>query len=235
MIHEAIILAGGVGSRLKAAVSDKPKCLAPVNGIPFLTYLLTYLQSQKIARFIFSLGYKHEMIEAFLKENFSHLDYELSIEAQALGTGGAIKMACKKVANENAFVCNGDTMFKIDAEKLADAHEELNSLCTIALKPMKNFDRYGNVEIDRQNAIIAFKEKKFCSAGIINGGVYALNAFAFAELELPEKFSFESDFLEKQITGLYGNVQDAFFIDIGIPEDYHRAQSEKELLEILKK
>lgn len=225
---QAIILAGGLGTRLRSVVNDLPKCMAPVAGKPFLHYVIQHLLGQGVDQFIFSLGYLSESIEAFLAEDYPLLNYQLSIEEEPLGTGGAIQLAAKKATEKNVLILNGDTLFAIDAKQLFDAHINKLADCTLSLKPMKNFDRYGVVELDNKNAVVSFKEKQFYAEGCINGGVYALNITEFLQEGLPEKFSFEKDYLEKKAgqSLLFGVVQDQYFIDIGIPEDYERAQRE---------
>ena len=227
-IKEAIILAGGFGTRLKDAIPDLPKCMAPVNGRPFLFYVINYLRSQGIEKFIFSLGYKHEVIEAYLQTDFSTLDYQCLIEKEPLGTGGAILASCYKASEKTVLVVNGDTLFKIDIEKAFADHVKHDSDCTLLLKPMENFDRYGVVELNEDDSIKSFEEKKFYKRGLINGGVYILNAEQFLAEELPGKFSFEKDYLEKyfETRKIYGSVQDEYFIDIGVPEDYFSVQQE---------
>ena len=233
MIKEAIILAGGLGTRLRSVVSDAPKCMAPVSGKPFLSFLIFYLQKSGIENFIFSVGYMHEIIEQFLEENYPDLKYKIALEEQPLGTGGAIKLACTKTSEKNVLVCNGDTMYKIDVALLSKFHEEKKAACSLTLKPMHDFDRYGVVTLNDDQSIRSFKEKQFYKSGLINGGVYALNVDDFLKEPLPEKFSFEKDYLEKKVvfprntqSQLYGMVQDEYFIDIGIPADYERAQIE---------
>lgn len=226
MIKEAIILAGGLGTRLRDAVPDLPKCMAPVAGRPFLFYVINYLRSQGIKKFIFSLGYRHEVIQDYLNDQFITLNYECTIEKEPLGTGGAIQLACTKATEENVLITNGDTIFKINIEKLAAVHHDNVADATLALKPMTNFDRYGIVEIDNKSVITNFQEKQFCKQGNINGGTYILNVKSFLETEWPPKFSFEKDFLETKKFRLFGSVQDEYFIDIGIPEDYNKAQTD---------
>lgn len=231
MINEAIILAGGLGTRLRSVISDVPKCMAPVAGKPFLNYLIQYLEKNGIESFIFSVGYKHEIIEEYLQKNCAHFNYRISPENEPLGTGGAIRLACQKSTEKNVLICNGDTLFKIDVESLTSFHESINAACTLALKPMHYFDRYGVVELNDDNSVKSFKEKQYYTAGLINGGVYALNVAEFLKEELPEKFSFEKDYLEKKVNSkegqqIYGMIQDEYFIDIGIPEDYKKAQEE---------
>lgn len=228
MIKEAIILAGGLGTRLRESVPDLPKCMAPVAGRPFLFHVINYLRSQGVEKFIFSLGYKHELIEDYLSTQFSTLSYQCVIEDEPLGTGGAILLACTKAAEKNIVVTNGDTLFKIDLHKATMFHNHNNAECTLLLKPMTRFDRYGVVELDEEQLVNSFKEKQFYETGNINGGVYLLNKDKFLDEEFPAKFSFEKHYLEKfyPVRRIYGLVQDNYFIDIGIPEDYNRAQSE---------
>jgi len=233
MIKEVIILAGGLGTRLQPVVSDVPKCMAPVAGKPFLHYVLDFLRNNGVQHFVISVGYLHEMIEEYLFKNQGHLNYTLSLENEPLGTGGAIRLGCDKCLENNVLICNGDTLYKIDTSALSKLHEEMNAACTLSLKPMHYFDRYGVVELNEDHAIKSFKEKQYYTSGLINGGVYALNRQKFLKEKLPEKFSFEKDYLEKNVKNneeekpkLYGIIQDDYFIDIGIPEDYERAQKE---------
>ena len=228
MIKEAIILAGGFGTRLREALPDLPKTMAPLNGRPFLFYLVNYLRSLGIEKFIFSLGYKHEVIEAYLNANFSTLDFTCVIEKESLGTGGAILASCYKVSGKTVLVVNGDTLFKADIQKAFVDHNRHGSDCTLLLKPMQNFDRYGVVELDEDDSIKSFREKQHYETGLINAGVYILNAEQFLAEEFDSKFSFEKDYLEKyyDTRRIYGTVQDEYFIDIGIPADFLRGQHE---------
>jgi D-glycero-alpha-D-manno-heptose 1-phosphate guanylyltransferase len=227
-ITEAIILAGGLGTRLRSKVPDLPKCMAPVAGKPFLHYVLAHCQNQGIDKFIFSLGFSHEIIVEFLARELPNLNYQLSIEQQPLGTGGAIRLACKKVTEKTVLVLNGDTFYKIKLSKLDSFHDMCGAHCTLSLKPMHHFERYGVVELNKDYSIKDFQEKKKYDSGLINGGVYALHAVKFLEENLPEIFSFEKEYLEQFYTSrrMFGVVQDEYFIDIGIPEDYERAQDE---------
>ncbi len=230
----AIILAGGLGTRLRSAVPDLPKCMAAVAGKPFLYHVVNYLQQQGVENFIFSLGYMHEVIEDFLKTNYPDLEYQLSIEQEPLGTGGAIRQACTYTDEKNVLALNGDTMFKADLNKLLAFHKQQEAACTLALKPMHDFDRYGVVEINKEGYVQSFKEKQFYKEGYINGGIYALNVEQFLSLDLPSKFSFEKDYLEEYYSTqkMLGLVQDEYFIDIGIPEDLQKANTEFGNLEI---
>lgn len=228
MQTEAIILAGGLGTRLRSVVSDLPKCMAPVAGKPFLHYVIRQLQQQGIEKFIFSTGYLSKAIEDFLSAQYPTLDYRLSFEEEPLGTGGAVLLACKKATAENLLVLNGDTLFAADIHSLLAFHAQKNASCTLALKPMKDFDRYGAVTLDEKNCITSFEEKKHYEKGLINGGVYALNRNRLLSRHFPDKFSFEKDYLEAFVEDreFYGLEQDAYFIDIGIPQDFERASLE---------
>src|SRR5579863_2470667 len=159
-IKEAIILAGGLGTRLQSAVPVLPKCMAPVAGKPFLHYVISYIQKQEIEKFIFAVGYKHQFIQKFVEDELSNAHYQLSIEKEPLGTGGAIKLACKKATEKTILVLNGDTFFKIKMNKLSLFHDMCGADCTLSLKPMKNFDRYGVVDLNKDYSIKDFQEKK---------------------------------------------------------------------------
>jgi D-glycero-alpha-D-manno-heptose 1-phosphate guanylyltransferase len=232
-ITEAIVLAGGLGTRLRSVVSELPKCMAPVAGRPFLDYVINYFRKQGIEKFIFALGFKSEMIESFLETKLAGLEFQVSLEDQPLGTGGAIMAACKKSSSENVLVLNGDTFFSIHFEELALLHFSRKADCTLSLKPMQRFDRYGTVELREDHSVRKFSEKRWHEEGLINGGVYALNAANFLREDLAEKFSFEQNYLENFVDSrrMFGIIQDEYFIDIGIPADYERAQTEmKELI-----
>jgi D-glycero-alpha-D-manno-heptose 1-phosphate guanylyltransferase len=224
-IKECIILAGGLGTRLRSAVPDLPKCMAPVAGKPFLAHVIGYFRKQGVEKFIFSLGYKHEVIQDYLEVEYASLDKQYVIENEPLGTGGAIQLACRQATEKNVLILNGDTLFSIQLPALTAFHLQHQAHCTLALKPMQHFDRYGVVEIADNGAIKSFKEKQFYESGLINGGIYALQVAAFLKEGLPEKFSFEKDYLEKLYTvrPMYGIVQNEYFIDIGIPEDFEKA------------
>jgi D-glycero-alpha-D-manno-heptose 1-phosphate guanylyltransferase len=229
LITEALILAGGLGTRLRDTVPDLPKCMAPVAGQPFLTYVIRELLSRGVEKFIFSLGYKHEVIESFLEERFATINYKYLIEDEPLGTGGAVKLACENATQENVAVVNGDTLFKANLSDLFHFHKKQNAECTIALKPMREFDRYGVVELNKDNLVNNFKEKQFYPQGLINGGVYILNVSKFLDEEFPAKFSFEKNYLEAlcKERRIYGFEQDEYFIDIGIPGDFNQHSTRK--------
>lgn len=224
-MKECIILAGGLGTRLQSVVKDVPKCMAEVAGKPFLYYIFEYLEDKKINHVILSLGYKSEIIIECLSELKYTFNISYVIESEPLETGGAIKYALSKAQTNSVFVLNGDTFFDVDLSCLLSFHEVKNADISLALKPLKDFDRYGSVEIDENNKIINFKEKQFCEHGLINGGIYVVNKSYINGLNLPERFSFEKDVLETNLSEkrIYGYEVDSYFIDIGIPDDFAKA------------
>ncbi|BCG64596.1 MAG: D-glycero-alpha-D-manno-heptose 1-phosphate guanylyltransferase [Methyloprofundus sp.] len=224
---EAIVLAGGFGTRLQSVVSDVPKPMAEVQGKPFLEHILLYLQTNGITRVILSVGYKHEVIKDYFNDSFAGMTLDYVVEDEPLGTGGAILKAWPSLKTDHVFVINGDTFFNVDLKSLFASHIKHHSDLTLSLKPMQEFDRYGSVAIDADSKVIDFKEKEFVAKGNINGGIYLLNKNIFAPFKLAQQFSFE-EFMQENISTLniYADIFDHYFIDIGIPEDYQRAQTE---------
>lgn len=229
----AIVLAGGLGTRLRSVISDLPKPMAPVNGKPFLHYLFLYLHRQGVTDVVLSVGYKHETIRDYFGEVYDRIRIRYAVEEEPLGTGGGIAQAMSML-DSDAIVLNGDTFFDINLATLYKFHQRHDADISLALKRMYDFDRYGTVDIGNQDRVLQFQEKQHRSEGLINGGVYILNRDLFqktAELEdgeLPRKFSFEKDILEKHLLPLHyhGCEFDNYFIDIGIPEDYSRVQED---------
>ena len=223
---EVIILAGGKGTRLSEVVADVPKPMAPVHGKPFLFYLFEWLKKYPVEKVILSIGYKSEIIIEYFGNSFSGISIEYVIEEKPLGTGGAVKFALQKSTGNEILIINGDTYFPIDLNTFYSFHTGNNHLFSVALKEMKNFSRYGSVECEK-DTILKFNEKKSCSEGLINGGIYLINRQYFESKQIAGAFSLETEILEKEAgtSHIKGLVFDDLFIDIGIPEDYHRAQS----------
>lgn len=225
---DVIILAGGLGTRLRSVIGNEiPKCMAPVAGKPFLWYLLRYLCHYDVKRVVISVGHLRHVIIEWLDQSQEmypfNIDY--SIETQPLGTGGGIRLALDKCKEKDVVVLNGDTFFNVNLDDFFSTHKLSSSLISLALKPMTKFDRYGRVLINMtSHKIHAFQEKRYCEDGLINGGVYAIKK---EHVTWPgeNKFSFETDVLEKMVTSgnLYGFDYNAYFIDIGIPQDYEKA------------
>lgn len=220
---QAIILAGGFGTRLQSVVKDLPKPMAYVNGKPFLTYILDELIRYGFTKVILAVGYKKECIVDYFKSNYKGLEIVYSVENEPLGTGGCVKQAMAYVDDDFVFIINGDTLFKINYLTMS----QLNTM-SIACKYLENFDRYGEVSINEENIITSFNEKKKVDSGYINGGIYYLPKNIFYNYQLPNKFSLEKDFFEKYINEL--NIKayksEDYFIDIGIPEDYEKIKKD---------
>ena len=221
---EAVVLAGGLGTRLRRVVTDLPKPMAPIGNKPFLEYILKYLEKNGIKRVILSVGYKWEIIQEYFGYEFENIELIYSVEDEPLGTGGAIKKAMNQVENSQVYIINGDTFFDINLKTL-DLKDK--SKLILSLKHMTDFDRYGCVENDENNLVTAFTEKSYRKSGNINGGIYLASKDIFNEYDLDEKFSFE-EFMQENFKKLQisSTIFDNYFIDIGIPEDYEKAQSE---------
>ena len=221
-MREAIVLAGGFGTRLAHIVSDVPKPMAPVCGRPFLRFLLDDLQRKGIERVILATGYKRECIEEYFGAHYRGMELIYSPEDVPLGTGGAIKRALSRCQEDWVAVLNGDTYFPVDFSAMERA--EKPDTIILAAKRMRDFDRYGTLEL-RGDCVTAFREKAPCADGLINGGVYVMERSALEAV--PEDcFSFETAVLAP-LAG-QGKVlaveSDGYFIDIGVPEDYALAQ-----------
>lgn len=231
MIYEIMILAGGMGTRLRSSVPDLPKVMAPVDGKPFIYFVIEHLRSQGISKYIFLLGFKSEIVISYLDKHYPDLNKIYVVEDQPLGTGGAIKLGLSYCESTEVGVTNGDTLFRVQLDELYNVHKSNNSDCSLAVKPLKNYERYGSVMIENDLSISSFTEKQFMYTGHINTGFYILNKNSFLNLPLSDIFSFEKDYLENTSLQkrLFSSIQDKYFIDIGIPEDYIKAQQELKL------
>ena len=228
MLKEAIILAGGFGTRLQAVVNDVPKPMAPINNEPFLNYIFAYLKHYNIENVVLSTGYLSEKISEYYKNEYKGIKISYTKEVNPLGTGGGIRLALEKCFTDNVLVLNGDSFFDVDLNSYYKQHSILKSNCSLALRSINNAARYGTIKLDDTFVVKAFKEKDNVDLpGLINGGVYILNRELFLnETEANIAFSIEKDFFEKRINQLKisGFEYQGYFIDIGIPEDYKKAQ-----------
>lgn len=224
---EAIILAGGLGTRLRDRIGEHPKSMASVNGKPFLVYIFEQLLNYSYNKAVLATGYMHEEIHSFFGNRYKGLELLYSVENEPLGTGGAILKAASSAESGSLLVLNGDTFFDIPLDDFERSFSDVCPVLSVALKPMRNFERYGSVKIS-SNRIVSFEEKKFCREGYINGGVYMMKKEWLIINAPGEKFSFEKDIMEKLVTSdlIMAFIKDSYFIDIGIPEDYERAQVE---------
>jgi len=226
---KAIILAGGFGTRLRERVPNLPKPMAPVAGRPFLEYLLDRLISSGINEVIISVGYRSKAIINHFGNSYRNIQIDYSIESEPLGTGGAIIHALRKNngKSESVIVLNGDTLLNINFSEFIDLYTISQFQIAIVLKKVTDVSRYGAVLISNDK-ITGFIEKGKVGAGLINAGVYILNQDIFKHFDLPRKFSFEADLLQKYCAELSPTAfsTESYFIDIGIPSDYERAQLE---------
>ncbi|MES2684722.1 MAG: nucleotidyltransferase family protein [Pseudomonadota bacterium] len=229
VIQDAVVLAGGFGTRLASVVSDVPKPMAPVAGRPFLELLLDRLIEQGITRVVLAVGHKREVIQNHFREHYRSLAVRYSIESEPLGTGGALRQAFEENQLQRALALNGDTYCTADLGELGRAHVAAGRLATLTLVPMEDAGRYGAVELDGSGRVATFCEKNpLPKPGLINAGVYALERGVFELASGERKFSFEQSILQAHAAsaGFAGHIAtDALFIDIGIPDDYRRAQT----------
>ena len=222
---EAIVLAGGLGTRLRSVVADLPKALAAVAGRPFLAIVLERLSRHGFTSAVLAVGYKHEMIRAKFGSMFAGMDIRYAVEAEPLGTGGAIRLAARQCSEAELFVLNGDSYVDLDYAGMMAAHRRFASRLTVCTVEVADAARYGSVLLSADR-IVGFAEKGATGPGRINAGVYCLARNFLDNLGLPEVFSFERDVLTARIAELRPTAFPArgSFIDIGIPQDYARAQ-----------
>lgn len=230
MVTEAVILAGGFGTRLQTVVNDVPKPMAPVNGEPFLNYVFSYLEHYGIKHVVLSTGYLSHKISEFYKEEYRGIKVSYAVEEAPLGTGGGIRLSLEQCHTNEVLVLNGDSFFDVNLDEYYKQHATTGSDCSLALRKVENAARYGTINPGENNRINAFKEKDSIERpGLINGGVYMLNKDVFmAQTPSGKAFSIEKDFFETQVSHLQicGFEYDGYFIDIGIPSDYHKAQDD---------
>jgi D-glycero-alpha-D-manno-heptose 1-phosphate guanylyltransferase len=232
MITEAIILAGGKGTRLKELVSDVPKPIADIAGKPFLVYVLKKLQKEGIKRVVLSIGYLSGKIVDFFGDTFEDIEIVYSVEEHPLGTGGAIKRAMSLTITTEVLVLNGDSFLDISFQKLYFLYFREKTEIALALRFVEDTSRYGKVEIADDLLITKFSEKtNETLAGYINAGIYIFNTqkFYLRTTDFPESFSLESDFFgqsiaEMKVIGV--PYKNSYFIDIGVPSDYLKGVKE---------
>ena len=223
---EAIVLAGGRGTRLKAAVPELPKPMAPIGNRPFLEILLEFLARQHFTRIVLSLGYKAQYVVDHFGDRFRDMDIIYEIEQDALGTGGALRRALARCASDPVFVFNGDTYLELDVDVVMAQWRE-DRLPIVVARQVPDTARYGRLDTTG-NRIVGFIEKGMAGPGLINAGCYVFPREISVEFPPEQAFSLEQDMLVKSVSRLSYQVfiSTGRFIDIGIPEDYARAQVE---------
>lgn len=222
---QAIILCGGLGTRLRDVVKDVPKPMAPINGKPFMQIQVDKLIDAGVTKIVFAVGYKKEIIRDFFGDEYRGVPLVYSEEDFPLKTGGAMRQALGYIDEDYALILNGDIYTTIDYRDMVRQHVESGAVETLAAKPMKNFDRFGNVVLgDEGMTIVDFIEKQPTAQGNVNLGVYVLNKDIFDEYadELGAAFSHEVDYLTRHLHDRRhcAYLYDGYYIDIGIPADY---------------
>jgi D-glycero-alpha-D-manno-heptose 1-phosphate guanylyltransferase len=222
---EAIVLAGGLGTRLRGVVDDVPKPMAPVHGRPFLGFVLDQLVDAGFETVILAVGYRHEAIRTYFGENYRGLALLYSVESEPLGTGGAMRLACVQATTCDVFVLNGDTYLELDFRAMQDAHARAKALLSLALCQVPDVARYGALEVS-EGIVRGFREKGRSGPGWINGGIYVLGSELRDRFPSHGAFSFEQEVLAPQVESIrpLAFATSGLFIDIGIPEDYARVQ-----------
>ena len=225
---KGIVLCGGLGTRLGDLTRETPKPLVPVAGRPFLAYVLDQLLLAQVDEIVLAVSFQWQQVQALIGDNWAGVKVSYSVEHQALGTGGAIRQAMRQVGVTEALVVNGDTLLKFNALDLLCFAYERDADVAIVLKETEDTSRFGKVAVNATGRIIAFEEKNGQSArGLINSGVYYVKDLVFGLMH-QKTFSFENDVLASLTPGLaiYGMPTDAYFIDMGVPEDLARARVE---------
>lgn len=222
---QAVILAGGLGTRLRPVVGETPKAMAPVAGRPFLEHLLSDLAAHGVRRAVLAVGYRREVIAAHLGAGFRGVSLAYSEEEEPLGTGGAVRRALRLAEPGPCLVLNGDTWVDLDHGAMVRAHVDAAAKVTIAVRAVPDVARFGALELDG-GRVRAFREKGPSGSGFINAGVYVLGPDLFDGLALPAAFSLERDVFAPRVRELAPLAFEATgrFIDIGVPEDFERAQ-----------
>ena len=221
-MFEAVILAGGFGSRLKSVTGPTPKPMVDLNGVPFLYRLLEQLQIFGCTRVVLSLGYESQFfIDRIGVDKPVDIEVDWVVEDRPLGTGGGIRLAAKKINSESFVVLNGDTFLDIDYAEFY--RKSIESDLFMSAAKVEDVSRYGTLDLASDHALVKFQEKGTAGPGLINAGAYVLNRFDI--LSYPEdSFSFEREFLPNYQKRIEVFVMEGFFIDIGIPEDFRKAE-----------
>lgn len=223
----AVILAGGAGTRLRSVVADRPKVLALLSGKPFIAYLLDRLAAQGITMVVLCTGYLGEQVQAVLGDRYGGMQLLYSREEQPLGTGGAIVQALPMLSSETVLILNGDSYCDTALPVSFEWHQDRRARATVVLAHVDDGARYGRVEVGPDGSIRRFCEKDptFVGGGWINSGVYWFEREVLAGLSTGRQFSLEKEVLGSWAGGgLFGYRDYGRFLDIGVPEDYARAE-----------
>lgn len=220
-MFEAVILAGGQGTRLKSVTGELPKPMVEVGGVPFLYRLMQRLEGQGCSRIVLSLCYRADyIVEQVCINKPVSIPIDFVIETIPLGTGGAIKLAADVIKADRFLVLNGDTFSDIDYGALMDyAHQADLVICGVHIDDVS---RYGTLEIANDNSVLSMNEKGRSGPGIINSGTYVISTADMKAFDATN-FSFEQEFIQSYKRRFKAFISNGYFIDIGIPEDYYKA------------
>ena len=222
---QAIVLAGGFGTRLRQVVSDVPKPMAPVAGRPFLEIVLNSLAIKGITKVVLSVGFMGEKISSYFGASYANMEVAYAIEDEPLGTGGGVRLAMEKITDDHVFVFNGDTFLDLETS-LVQLHWQQQKRPMIIGCEVPDTHRFGRL-LASNGLVTGFTEKGVLGPGLINAGCYVLERHQLDQFALNVPFSLESEFLRPAVArGEFDVfVTRGIFIDIGIPEDYARAQT----------
>lgn len=230
---DVVILAGGLGTRLRGVLGDVPKVLALVGGRPFLDILLDRLFAQKVGRIILCVGHLKEAVKDHVRD-MARKDQrfrciEFSEEESPLGTGGAIKNAQALIRGEDCIVMNGDTLTDIDVRQLYHFHKKRGGLVTIAAVASNGRDDVGRVVVDDEGKILGFNEKEKTRSSLLNSGTYVMHKKVFSHMP-NAPFSLEHDFFPRLVADLscYAFIAKGDVLDIGTPERYNAANDQSQ-------
>lgn len=223
---DAIVLAGGEGTRLSKVLNGIPKPMAPIGNRVFLEIILRRLKQSQVTDVVLSVGYKANVIQQHFGSEFAGIRITYAAETYPLGTGGAIRASLAYVRGARTLVLNGDTYLELDYNRMVESHIMAGRSLSIAAVEVADTSRYGRMLV-QQDTVTGFSDKASGGSGTINAGVYVVEKNLF-DLDQSESFSFEKDFLARFVSSLrpYAFRTSGYFIDIGIPEDYTRAQRE---------
>ncbi len=231
---DVMVLCGGLGTRLRSALGETPKVLAPVEGQPFLELLLRKVAQFGFKRFVLCTGYKADEVEKYFRSRDLEFSVLFSRESEPLGTGGAIKQALPKIRGQEFVILNGDSFPTGDIAGLVHFHHQKKAAGTIMVSPVEDTRDYGSIQLNSDACINAFVEKaapaldvSAASSGLpgyVNAGVYCFSQQLAARFPQADKFSLEKDFFPLMVgQGLYGFVVTEKFLDIGTPDRYQAA------------
>ena len=224
----AIILAGGLGTRLRPVLGAAPKPMAPVAGRPFLDYLMWQLRSWAVPEVVLSVGHGAATVRAHVGDGAAWgVSVRYVEEAEPLGTGGALRLAASDIESDSFLVLNGDSLFDVDVAQLAELHDARQATTTIALRQVRNAARFGTVQLDRDGRVTRFAEKDTAAtAGHVNAGIYLCERSLIDHIPEARPSSLETDVFPSMVGGqLFGLSMQGYFTDIGVPDAYRDANA----------